>query len=162
MSKVRRANSNYRWIYWIALLVLILNPIFGLDITAQAPSEMEAGKWFNITVNLSSSEQGNFSVYSYVYRDLDVVSQGWTANLKEVHITENGTTSLSLEDMIKLGTPEGLYKLKVKCRCLNQTFNYTTTIKVVSTSKVFEENYLYYALLLVSIVGLILIYFSRR
>jgi hypothetical protein len=134
----------------------------GLSYEIDAPEEITIGSWFNVTVNLSADEAINFSVYSYVYRGLDVISQGWTANRQEISLGAGETRQVVLEDLIKHGTEEGIYDLRVRFRTGEQVLNETFSVKVMAESKFIEESYLYFALVVVSVIGLGLVFVSRR
>jgi len=149
--------------YSCLIILLLFSVAYGqVDIKVFAPKEVYVGEWFTVNVSILSNESRNFSVYSYVYRGLDVVSQGWTANMKEVEVHPNEYVNLSLSDLVKIGTADGIYNLKVKVRCSSECYNYTTSLKVINKQSIIKENYLYFILLMVSILGLVLIYFSRR
>ena len=127
-----------------------------------APKEIQAGKWFNVSVSASSNESTNLTIYSYVYKELNVVSQGWTANKKEVMLEPNDEVNLTLEDLIKYNTEDGIYNLRVRLKYNDQMINETVQVKVYHEAKIFEENYLYFILIVASLIGLGLIFLSRK
>jgi hypothetical protein len=155
--------------YWklviLFAIIIAMVPLSyaALEFNVNAPAEVEIGKWFNISVIISSDNDiSNLSVYSYIYRDTNVISQGWTANRKDINLKAGEPANVTLEDMVKYNTEEGLYNLRVKLRYNDSVINQTFPIKVHSESRLFEENYLYFILVVVSIIGLGLVFISRR
>jgi len=153
--------------YRLAVLVLVFATIISLgyatlSYTIDAPKEVQTGEWFNVSISVTSDEHENLTVYSYVYRDMNVISQGWAANKKETSLEPDKQVNITLEDMIKYNTEEGIYSLRVRFRCGGDILNETYQIKVYSETKIFEENYLYFILVVVSVIGLGLIFISRR
>lgn len=151
----------------MALLFLIFALLISVGEAAltyhiDAPKEVQIGKWFNVSVSVTSDKYENLTVYSYVYRNLTVVSQGWTANKKEVALEPGKQVNLTLEDIIKQNTDDGIYNLRVRFRYGGEVLNETSALKVYAETKVFEESYLYFILIVVSIIGLGLIFISRR
>lgn len=148
-------------IFLLVLLTFSLSYAL-VDYNISYPKEVEIGKWFNVSVTIVSDEDVNVSVYSYVYKGLNVVSQGWTANKKELSLKAGQVLNISLEDMIKHNTEEGIYNLKVRVKYDDTVLNKTATIKVFSKSNLFEENYIYTILVIVSIIGLGLVFVAKR
>ena len=155
--------SYYKTLVIILFLTLVISLSSAvISYNIDAPKEVQIGKWFNVSVFISSYKQENVTLYSYVYRDLNVVSQGWTANKKEISLEPGKQTNVTLEDMIKYNTEEGVYNLRVRLRYGGEILNETFPLKVHAETKVFEESYLYFILIVVSVIGLGLIFVSRR
>ncbi|MEK6887873.1 MAG: hypothetical protein AABX14_02915 [Candidatus Aenigmatarchaeota archaeon] len=78
------------------------------------PETVYIGKEFEITIKVNSSVKKPFSIYSYVYKGNNPVSEGgWTPNRKEV--TEN-LPIISLKNTIEKGTEPGTYNLRVRLK----------------------------------------------
>jgi hypothetical protein len=150
----------------LAVLVIFIMAISlgsaTLSYSVDAPKEVQIGKWFNVSVSIVSDKQDNVSVYSYVYRNLTCISQGWTANKKDISLEPGKQVNIVLQDMIKYNTEEGIYNLRVRLRNGTEVLNQTFPVTVHAETKVFEENYLYLMLVVISIIGLGLIFISRR
>ena len=144
----------------IAMIFLIMGIAYSLDYNISIPSEVEVGKWFNINISIVSGKALNLTAYSYVYKGFNSVGQGWVENEREISVPANKTTIFELEDLIKHGTEDGYYNLRVKLKFDNTTLNETRTIKVVNTSKI-EPTYLYTGLVIVSLVGLYIVLRKR-
>ncbi len=143
----------------ILLLLLCFSVSYGLEYNISAPEELNVGEWFSVNVSVISEEESEFSVYSYVYEGFNCVGQGWITNQKEIHLEPNQTIEFELEDLIKHGTSEGFYNLRVRFRFDEENkIDETYTVKVVSNSEpVISETYLYMGLVLVSLTGLFII-----
>jgi len=141
----------------IFLIFTFFSTSFGLNYSVKFPEEVKVGEWFNVTVYLESNESENVQLYSYVFKGLNCISQGWTVNKKEIHLEAGEKKTIILEDMIKKGSEEGIYKIRIKIKYDNLTLNETSYIKVKSSS-VEIETYLYSMLVLLSITGLILFF----
>ncbi|HLD38983.1 MAG TPA: hypothetical protein VJB05_01575, partial [archaeon] len=78
------------------------------------PETVYIGKEFEITIKVNSSVKKPFSIYSYVYKGNNPVSEGgWTPNRKEV--TEN-LPLISLKNTVEKGTEPGTYNLRVRLK----------------------------------------------
>lgn len=146
----------------IVLMMVISLSSAMLSYSVSAPSELTIGKWFNVSVSIISDKQDNVSIYSYVYKNLTCISQGWTANKKDISLEPGKQMNITLQDMIKYNTEEGIYNLRVRLRDATEVLNQTFPVTVHAETKVFEENYLYLMLVVISIIGLGLIFISRR
>jgi hypothetical protein len=135
-----------------------MNSALALDYIIAVPSEVKAGEWFNVNISLVPDEDINLTVYSYVFQGLNCVGQGWNINQKQVNLLANQQQDTALEDMVKLGTEEGLYKLRIKLKFDSTELNETYTLKVNAVNKSpIEETYLYAGLVIVSIIGLFIV-----
>ena len=149
-------------LFSLVLVITISLANASISYNVDAPKEIQVGKWFNVSVSVSSNESTNLTIYSYVYQGLNVVSQGWTANKKEIILEPNDEVNLTLEDLVKYNTEDGIYNLRVRFKYSDQTINETFQVKVYHEAKIFEENYLYFILIIASVIGLGLIFLSRR
>ncbi len=137
-----------------------------VKLDVDAPGELETGEWYNIYVNVTSNENvteenTTVSVYSYVFRELDCVSQGWTANEKQVDLDE-GVNEVVLEDRIKDGVEEGIYDLRVRVREGSRKRDFTKSVKVRTSSSFDFKTLLYSSLVLSSLVAVVYIFTKSR
>ena len=135
------------------VLLLSVSAAASLEYNISYPEEVEIGKWFKIDVSLKSEEPANVTLYSYVYKGFNCVGQGWITNKQEVRLQPDIVSHVVLEDLIKHGTEEGYYNLRVKIKHDNNTLVETYTIKVVGSQEI-DTTYLYIGLVVVSLVGL--------
>ena len=141
----------------LLLLLLCFGVSYGLEYNISAPEEIKVGEWFLVNVSVVSEESINFTVYSYVYEGLNCIGQGWTINQKEISLEPNQPIEFELEDLVKHGTPEGFYNLRIRFRFDEENkLDETYTVKVTSES-VISETYLYIGLVLISLLGLFVI-----
>lgn len=135
------------------VLLLSISAAASLEYNVTYPGEVKVGEWFKVNVSLKSDEPINITLYSYVYKGFNCVGQGWTTNKKEIHLQPYVVSYVVLEDLIKHGTEEGYYNLRVKMKYDNKTVVETYTIKVVGAKEI-DAIYLYIGLVVVSLVGL--------
>jgi hypothetical protein len=146
-----QTKNLYVWAI-LALVFLTINTANGLAYNISKPETLKPGDWFNVTVSLNSEKPVNLTIYSYVYKELNCISQGWTANKEELIVS--GTKTLVLKDMVKLNTEPGIYNLRVRLKFDNQTINETSSVQVLGETSWLKESYLYAILVLISLVGL--------
>jgi hypothetical protein len=107
-----------------------------------SPSAVRPDDEFEIVVLLTNNfnETKNFSIYSYIYADKNLVSSGWDgkvwkntwdANKKIVIIIPNSSFIVTLKNMIKNGTEPGIYKLNVRVNVDNKKYDLTKNITVL-------------------------------
>ncbi len=137
----------------IAMVFLIVGLAYSLDYNISAPSDVKAGQWFKVKVSVASEKDLNLTAYSYVYKGFNCVGQGWITNKKEIFVPANKTIGFELEDLVKHGTEDGYYNLRVKLKFDNITLNQTSRIKVTSSPEI-QPTYLYIGLVAVSLFGL--------
>ncbi|HIG97619.1 MAG TPA: lamin tail domain-containing protein [Candidatus Aenigmarchaeota archaeon] len=78
------------------------------------PETVYIGKEFEITIKVNSSVKKPFSIYSYVYKGNNPVSEGgWTPNRKEV--TEN-LPEIRLKNTVEKDTEPGTYNLRIRLK----------------------------------------------
>jgi len=148
----------YKYCWAVLLTAICMNSALAIDYIIAVPSEVKTGEWFNVNISLVSDEDINLTVYSYVFQGLNCVGQGWNINQKQVSLFANQQQNTALEDMVKLGTEEGLYKLRIKFKFGSTELNETYTLKINAANKSpIEETYLYAGLVIVSIIGLFIV-----
>jgi len=151
-----RFNNKYLWTG--LLLILCLSAAEAFDYTIDAPENVTIGEWFAVNATVSSNETTSFDAYSYVYQGFNCVGQGWIANRKEISLAAGETKTFSLDDLVKFGTAEGLYSLRIKFKFNDSNITETFSIKVMEgeSQMPFKEIYLYVGLIAVCIVGVFL------
>ncbi|HDQ59708.1 MAG TPA: hypothetical protein ENN30_00780 [Candidatus Woesearchaeota archaeon] len=140
-----------------------LTASMALEFSAEFPEEVEIGKWFQVSLNIESEENAEVETYSYVFEGLNCISQGWTTNKKKVALAPGEPELIILEDMIKTGAEEGIYKIRVKVNSGNLSLNDTAYVKVMQPGKTMNmETFLYPILVVLSIAGLVLFFKFNR
>jgi hypothetical protein len=140
----------------VAVILLTVGAAYSLDYNISTPAEVKTGQWFDVNVSVISDKELNLTAYSYVYKGFNSVGQGWIANKREIFVPANKTVNFELEDLVKHGTEDGYYSLRVKLKFGNTTLNQTRAIRVISASEI-EPTYLYTGLVVVSLFGLYLV-----
>lgn len=138
--------------------MLCISAAGALNYTIEAPENVTVGEWFAVNVTVSSDEPVTFDAYSYVYQSNTCVGQGWIANRDEITLEADEEKSFALEDLVKFGTAEGMYKLRVRFKFLDSNITETYSVKVMEgrSEMPFKEIYLYTGLIAVCIIGVFL------
>lgn len=140
---------------------IIIGGASGLSFTVAAPNQTKPGQWFDVNVTIETSQAENITVYSYVYKNLDCVSQGWTANKQSLEL-EPGTQTIVLKDMVKYNTLPGIYNLRVRVNSSSGLLNSTQSIYVFEGTTWLKESYLYAILILISVAGIAIVFRFNR
>lgn len=140
------------------LLILCISAAEALEYNISVPQETTVGKWFAVNISVHTNETITLEAYSYVYKGFNCTGQGWIANKKEVSLAAGETKTFTLEDLIKFGTEEGMYNLRVKLNHENSNITETYSLKVLEgeSEMQFKEIYLYLGLIAVCIIGVFL------
>jgi hypothetical protein len=141
----------------IIIVFFMIGTAYGLAYNISIPAEVDSGKWFSVNVSAVSEKDLNLTLYSYVYKGFNCVGQDWTANKKEVFLIAGETKQIELKDLVKQGTEQGIYDLRVKLKFDNETLNETYSV-IVNSKPEITPIYLYIGLVVVSLVGLYLIF----
>ena len=147
--------KNNKFFVFSVLCFFCIGSDLAIQYTIDAPSEVEVGEWFTVNITASSETEQNMTIYSYIFKELNCIGQGWTVNQQKIQLTEE-TQTIVLKDLVKFNTEQGIYKLRVKMNFEAYSINETFMVQV-NSSQVFEESYLYLVLILVSITGISLI-----
>ncbi len=121
-----------------------------------APELIHAGSIYTVNVSFNFSEPTNVTFYEYVFNGTKCISNGWTANKKNV-ITTNG--KFTIYDKIRTNTPSGVYKLRVRMLINGTKRDYTTNVAIIGNE---EEKAFYLYALIGSVSGLAYIFYRFR
>ena len=143
-------KNKYLWAG--ILLILCIETGLAFDYDISAPEQVVIGEWFSTNVSITADEPINLSVYSYVYEGLNNIGQGWTANKKEFSLGSGEKVDFSLDDLVKYGTEEGFYSLRVRFRFGQDNITETFSVKVIGNQGfAIKETYLYIGFILLFI-----------
>lgn len=151
--------------FWaFVLLTLCISTGFGFEYNISVPEEVVAGKWFSVNSTVSSETPVNFTVYSYVYDGNNCVGQGWIDNRKQVSLDAGEEKLIVLEDLVKFGTEQGWYNLRVRYKFGSDNITETFNVRVMEETAKFslKETYLYAVLIAVCIIGVYLAFKHNR
>ncbi len=106
------------------------------------PDSLHASQRFSVKVRVinSGNAGGNFSVYSYVYRNNTPVSLGfgngrwsgsWDANKRDIKLLPNESVIVNLESQIENATEPGKYILNVRVQA-EKNYDFRRDLDVVS------------------------------
>jgi hypothetical protein len=109
-----------------------------LVLSLVAPDEVWVGEEFSNLVNLTNlGPPAWIAVYSYVYENSTCLSGDWMENRK-VYLTTNSSISLTLRNKVNQA---GRFKLKLRARVENQTFDLVKPILVKEKVELRIEGY---------------------
>ena len=112
-------------------------------ILISTPQVLHPGEIYTVNVSYSFDSQKNVTFYEYVFKNLTCVSDGWTANKRNVLVKNENFT---IYDKIKENTKSGVYKLRVRSIIDGKKIDRTVQVAIIQK----EDYNIYYLISAVS------------